>query len=143
MLYGFKARFAQPILDGHKGGTIRVARKIRNEFSGRPGGHARIGERLRLYTGLRTRQCRFIAEKPCCGVAPISLHFEPKPLVHVALSESMRLFFTTPAELDAFAVFDGFANFAELVEFWRSTHGPLTIFDGWHIRWLPLPGEAP
>jgi hypothetical protein len=138
MLYGFKKQFVDPILDGRKGGTIRVTRKGGGD---RPGGHARPGETLHLYYGLRTRQCTKITEKMCIGSVPIAIHFDPKPLVHIALSEQRKMFFSTPAELDAFAVFDGFAAFEELAAFWRATHGPVKIFDGWHIRWLPLPGE--
>lgn len=42
--------------------------------------------------------------------------------------------------LDAFARFDGFACWAEMVAFWRDDRGrdDGPVVAGWHIRWLPL-----
>jgi hypothetical protein len=40
-------------------------------------------------------------------------------------------------DLDAFAAFDGFSSFSEMVDFWAETHAA-EKFHGWHIRWLPL-----
>ena len=45
--YSFKRRFREPILAGSKQQTIRADRKR----------HARRGEALQLYTGMRTTQC--------------------------------------------------------------------------------------
>jgi hypothetical protein len=44
--------------------------------------------------------------------------------------------------LEAFARFDGFDSWSDMAAFWRETHG-VDKFDGWHIRWLPLPPLAP
>lgn len=69
--YSFQGQFAQPILDGVKGSTIRASRKAANRGvhgSARhavTGGHAYPGERLMLYTGMRTKYCRKIADKTC------------------------------------------------------------------------------
>lgn len=67
--YSFQQQFAEPILAGTKGGTIRAQR------SGR--GHARPGEELQLYTGMRTKHCRLICRKPCIAVTRILLGFAP------------------------------------------------------------------
>jgi hypothetical protein len=51
MLLGFKKRFEQPILNGTKVLTMRFPRKH----------PAKIGERLHMYSGLRTPACKLIA----------------------------------------------------------------------------------
>jgi len=53
--YSFKAQFREPILAGTKRQTIRADRKR----------HARLGEALQLYTGMRTRQCKLIGRATC------------------------------------------------------------------------------
>lgn len=67
--YSFQRQFAQPIIDGTKGGTIRAPRRISpttgNHRRAEVGGHAWPGETLYLFTGMRTKQCRKIAEKTC------------------------------------------------------------------------------
>lgn len=142
--YSFQRQFAEPILDGTKGGTIRAPRKIpvrqlvsrRIPLPPRPGGHALAGEPLMLYTGMRTRQCRLIAEKRCLAVEPITLD-----LVHhqVTLHGSAVVFASTD-NLDQFARFDGFEDWPALAAFWRATHSA-EFFEGWHIRWLALPAD--
>ena len=115
--YSFKARFAEPIIAGTKGGTIRAAWKmfdagaVRRDgktFLRHPrrdtGGHARPGEELQLYTGMRTKHCRLIARKTCVAVQPIRLNF-----AHEVVTLADHLL-TTPATLDPFALFDGFAS---------------------------------
>ena len=65
---------------GTKGGTIRAARKrsyYQKPGAHRPAGHARVGEELQLYTGMRTKHCRLIARKTCVAVEPITLVFDP------------------------------------------------------------------
>jgi len=126
--YSFRPRFAEPILEGVKGGTIRGARRR----------HARPGEELQLYTGMRTKRCRLIARKTCLAVEPVALVFE---LSTIWLGE--RLVAKALPELDAFARFDGFASYAELREFWRAEQpaapGQEEHFAGVHVRWLELP----
>jgi hypothetical protein len=136
--YNFKARFAEPILAGTKGGTIRMTRKVPQRIAQfsymghqRPGGHARPGEILQLYTGMRTKQCRRIGERRCASVEPIILKFIQGTVAFPARDE---LF-----DLEVFARFDGFESWPEMAAFFRGKDGLIDEFDGWHIRWLPLP----
>jgi hypothetical protein len=123
--YSFKKQFAEPILDGRKGGTIRADRRR----------HAHPGEELQLYTGMRTKQCRLITRKTCVAVEPITLNFVGFGVGYIICgARCLR----RPPELDAFAAFDGFQNFAEMAEFWAETHAA-DEFHGWHIRWAELP----
>lgn len=137
--YSFRPRFVEPIFDGTKGGTIRAARRAANRgmhSTARAvfGGHAYPGEELQLYTGMRTKHCRLIARKQCLAVEPVELNFE---LRRVLLADDVRMLsLDRPRDLDAFARFDGFADFDEMTVFWRDEG---QVFEGWHIRWLPLP----
>ncbi len=125
--YSFQRQFAQPILDGTKGGTIRADRRR----------HARPGEELQLYTGMRTRQCRLIARKTCLDVDRVRLVFGDRPAV-VIVRPDMMVSIAGRKRLNAFAVFDGFPDWAALAEFWRETHH-VDQFDGVHVRWLEMP----
>lgn len=126
--YGFKERFRDPILDGTKGGTIRADRKR----------HARSGEQLQLYTGMRTKQCKLICRLPCLAVEPLELVLRDPQSVRIG----GRRILVRVDDLHIFAAFDGFRNFSEMIEFWRQEHDDLDTFSGVHIRWLPLPPEV-
>jgi hypothetical protein len=124
--YSFQRRFAEPILAGTKGGTIRADRVRR---------HARPGDELQLYVGMRTKQCRLITRKTCLGCEPITINFASWGSGYVIAGT--RCLQRLP-ELDAFAAFDGFRCFSDMAEFWAATHG-VDRFHGWHIRWLEPP----
>lgn len=67
-LYGFQPQFGPMILNHRKRHTIRPRRK-------RP---TRPGDTLYLYTGLRTKNCKFISEETCEAVDPIVIDPEEK-----------------------------------------------------------------
>lgn len=121
--YSFKAWLRQPILDGTKGGTIRNDRKR----------HARPGEELQLYTGMRTRTCQLIARKICIACDPIRLNLARGRVSLPALDLVLA------CDLDTFARFDGFDDWTALCNFWRAEHDAIREFSGQNIRWLPLP----
>ena len=59
VLYGFKNQFAPLVANGSKVHTIRDYRKDDR--------HAKPGDRLQLYTGLRTKQCKKLLDPdPVC-----------------------------------------------------------------------------
>lgn len=140
--YSFQRQFVEPVLAKTKGGTIRATHKapaehashVRRVRHATTGGHAYPGERLVLYTGMRTKHCRLFAERTCLATTPIKLY-----LSHPRLVELPSVDIHKAADLDRFAVFDGFASFDGLVEFWEQAHPGVEIFDGWHIRWMELP----
>lgn len=119
--YNFQARFAPAVEAGTKRQTIRAHRK--------GGRHARMGEPLQLYTGMRTKQCRKLRDAVCHDVCNI-------------LIESTAVWTFHPHEihtdLDYFARLDGFADWREMREWFAGAHG--LPFNGVLIRWLvPLP----
>lgn len=125
--YSFQPRFEEPILAGTKGGTIRADRKR----------HARPGEEMQLYTGMRSRECRLIARRTCLAIEPIWLWFGREPAVRLGARH-----FANAQDLNDFAGFDGFANWLELERFWRDGYESVWGWEGWHIRWLPLPASV-
>lgn len=124
--YSFKQRFVAPILAGTKRQTVRGARKR----------HARPGEAVQIYTGMRTKHCRLIGRATCLDVLPITFMFSngegsQDDLILCAGLDHL-------GDLDAFARADGFANWAELCAFWRKNHPGVDEFHGVLIRWGDL-----
>lgn len=145
--YSFQPQFVEPIRAGFKGGTIRAARavvgtsRLARARAAATGGHAYPGERMALYCRQRAPSGYLIVEKRCAEVEPILLDIDRERV----LLKGSGLVLCMPDRLSEFARFDGFGDFGELADFWRRTHhiGRETpgrgVFDGWHIRWLPLP----
>lgn len=118
--YNFQARFADAVERGTKRQTIRAPRK--------DGRHARPGDALQLYTGMRTKQCRKLRDAVCHDACSI-------------LIEADKIWTFKPQELhldlDKFARWDGFADWQEMREWFEAAHG--LPFRGVMIRWLVPP----
>jgi hypothetical protein len=125
--YSFKPRFAEPIQSGLKRQTIRSERKR----------HATVGERLQLFTGMRTRQCtKIIADPICTNVRPIMIQWSNGSLDSVCVlpqtlgrGDKIEAFqpwgdFAKPdATFDNFARYDGFRNCADMAAFLEAEYG--------------------
>lgn len=125
--YSFQRRFAPAIAAYYKRQTIRGDRKR----------HAQPGEDLQLFTGMRTAQCRKIIPDPLCtGVAPILIRFTLFGWIEQIWVEDDEI-----ADLDAFAILDGFEGADDMARFWFEQHkvkdGPLRVFTGQLIQWKP------
>lgn len=111
----FKEQFADAIETGRKRQTVRLGRK-------RP---IQTGDRLILYTGMRTKQCRKLREVTCQGVYRIVIEENETIRINgVAL---------TPPERVSFARADGFASVGRFLAFFRQRYG--LPFEGIIIRW--------
>ncbi len=123
--YNFQKRFAEPIKTGAKSHTIRKNGKRR---------HARPGESLQLYTGMRTSSCKKILEPDPVCVFCKSIRID----VGAAVINSIALdgFCIHSLELHAFAIADGFKSLADMHAFWIDFHGP-GVFEGSMIGWEP------
>lgn len=134
--YSFKRQFVAPIQVGlgtieripgteyaPKRQTIRAYRKR----------HARPGEEIQLYCGMRTKHCFLIGRARCTSVDGILLRFGIGKISvdnYPAIRED--------DELDIFAQADGFKDFAEMAAFWHEEYGQ-DHFEGIIIKWEPLP----
>ena len=113
----FSGRFADLVASKTKRQSIRADKTARY----------RTGRALQLYTGMRTKACRkltmvdpVIIESVYCAVRPdyLTLGGPGYPKI----------------DMDEFAALDGFANYAELVQWFQDTYKQPT-FIGHCIRW--------
>jgi hypothetical protein len=149
--YSFKERFIAPITKGlgrefiegwgspipvradiqPKRQTIRAIGKRR---------HARAGEILQLYYGMRTKQCRSIGVARCVAAYPISMKLGKRSIA-VLIDDGTPIGFAVVGDVvDDFAQADGFANADQMLEFWRKEHPGITDFKGVLIKWDPIHG---
>jgi len=114
--YNFKKRFAPLIISGAKPHTIRGHRKR----------HARPGEAMQLYTGMRTKHCiKLLDPDPIC----VSV----KPIVISESSIQLDGLLLLGNQVDRLAEADGFETIDEFFKFFRDTHG--LPFEGVLIEW--------
>ncbi|MGE4293315.1 MAG: hypothetical protein AB7E32_14035 [Desulfovibrio sp.] len=117
--YNFQAKFAPLVESGEKRQTIRAIGKRR---------HARPGERVQLYTGMRTKACRKLVtpDPVCTKVLPIRMEKNQQGGLNVDL-DGVAVNALRTAEAD------GFRTAHEMLEFFERTHG--LPFEGVLIRW--------
>lgn len=125
--YSFQKQFVEPILDGTKRHTIRANRFGRSR-------HARPGEALQLYYGMRTKHCRKIADATCATVLPI-LIYRPSGLILGVNIDGVAV-----QDLEAFARSDGFESLAAMSQFWTAKHGHGSSHET-IVTWHPLPTQ--
>lgn len=126
--YSFNLRFEMAIREGWKTQTIRAGRKR----------HARPGEMLQLFCGMRTANCRkIVADVRCLDVTPLRIDFDASGLI-IAIQNDRALV----PDLEAFAISDGFTGIDDMSVFWGRAHGLMNRFDGVLIDWA-APVERP
>lgn len=137
--YSFHPQFVDPISAGLEPGPWVPGMK-RQTIRGDRRRHARPGEIVQLYTGMRTRQCRLIGTATCTAVLPITLYLYPPDeggLVSVRDPGGLYVLHTA-GQLDWFARCDGFAGWVAMVGWWRTAHPDVSAFLGTVITWEPL-----
>lgn len=126
--YSFQRRFATPIKLGLKTQTIRGPRNR----------HARPGELIQLYTGLRTKAAaKICSDTRCVRVDPIHLRFSPALGGAPVLLSAVDIDGFRVSDLDHFARLDGFKGRRDMSAFWVQQHGPMAEFRGVLIIWEP------
>lgn len=146
--YSFKRRFVEPIRAGlglplsaeafaagmdefgnvparprPKRQTIRAIGKRR---------HARPGETLQLYHGMRSRDCFKIGEARCVSITSIHINVKKH-----SMPTSIDGVHVVGGRLRDFAREDGFDHAEDMHAFWIEEHG-LGLFAGVLIKWEPL-----
>lgn len=121
----FKERFAEDVEIGVKRQSVRAHRK-----DGKP--HAKVGDMLKLYTGMRTKKCRLLGEAEVVDIADVRI--EPTQMyINGTLLFSALFSRDDPMTDDEFAQADGFGGFMDMVDFFQEVHG--LPFEGVVIRW--------
>jgi hypothetical protein len=145
--YSYKARFVAPIrvglglpvLDLHyelggylPGQPIRPKRQTIRANGRRR--HARPGETLQHYHGMRTTKCFKIGDARCKDVADVRLYIHAE-WIEIKGEADLR----KGRQLDAFARDDGFDDWTAMRTFWREEHDGkhLGPFVGVLIKWEP------
>lgn len=118
-----------------KNQTIRAIGKRR---------HARPGDELQHYIGMRTKQCELIGRARCTASLWIIIWFGSKPGDMTIQIEGRGIL--TPRALRRFAQDDGFYSPRDMWDFWMEEHGtkkePLRKWRGVLIMWKPIEGKA-
>lgn len=126
--YNFRKNFAADISSGRKVMTIR------------PGLRCHPGDRLQLYTGMRTRYCHKLADAVCTHIMPVTIERKQMSLNGKPLRKGgpwRELF----ADKDDFAQQDGFADYTALADWLENHYGHLPC-SGFVVRWrLARPDE--
>ncbi len=124
--YSFMVRFADAVATGRKRQTVRANRKR----------HARPGERLQLYAGMRTKHCRKLVADPVCrSVEAIRIDVRQDGRLAIGITgPSGRERSLTSRDRQRFAEADGFASQADMHAFWAAAHG-YGLFEGVLISW--------
>ena len=124
--YNFRQEFAGDVADLVKRQTIRADGKRR---------HARPGELLQLYTGMRTKGCRklVLPDPPCKSTEPIAIDFNYYSEGEYGITATVSGKRLTDQELEALAQADGFENVDAMHWFFCTTHR--VPFRGTLIKW--------
>lgn len=144
--YSFKRRLVNPIRVGlcldpifqigkhevsEMEAPIRPKRQtIRAEGKRR---HARPGEIVQLYHGMRTKQCFKIGDGRCTSVALITMEIGTHTLFIRIDGEQIG-----SGYIHDFARADGFEHSEDMLAFWHAEHPDVFRFKGVLIKWEPL-----
>jgi len=141
--YSFNASFVEQVQSGAKCQTVRLPRKR----------HARPGEPVQLFTGMRTRACRKLVDPDpiCAGVDDIEIRFADHTIASIEIN---GVPLGNAQMLEDFAIADGFGHRASLLlphepfpasyiftRWWAQTH-PGSVFHGVVVRWSSAQSEV-
>ena len=104
----------EKVEDGRKLSTIRKKQR------------AKVGDKLQLYTGQRTKSCRKLRDAVCVGTAKIEITEEMPWFLSFVNGD------VNPTRKPLHEQ-EGFRNVAEFVDFFRKTYG--LPFVGWLHAW--------
>ena len=111
--FNFRPEFVEQIETGSKVQTIRATKRCEP------------GDRMQLYTGQRTRQCRMIAEKVCSVTDYV--HLAPDGITLGNVTKH-------PPTWDEFARLDGFADYGQMLTWFQRQYGSAHFIGTVH-RW--------
>lgn len=123
--YDFKARFADQVKNLEKRQTIRARGKRRPPC---------VDDPLMLYTGMRTQNCRKLADVVCTSVEPISISIRSRTVQMLVLRGRVPMWATLlDHEIEVLAKADGFDSAESFFAWFAETHGD--TFSGYVIKW--------
>jgi hypothetical protein len=128
----YKGRFVDYVeagLNENAKPTDRIKRQTIRNFRKYP---VKPGDTLYHYYAQRTKWCRKLGESICKSADQITIRANSVRIKH---ANGVHII-TNKGSLDAFAYADGFANWREMIRWWKLTHGPKCFpFTGQLIMW--------
>lgn len=121
----FQRRFADDVELGIKRQSARAHR-----VDGRA--HCKVGDVLKLYTGMRTKQCRLLGEADVISVSSIEIFGTEMKIDGHLLHATLHSRDDEQTD-NEFAKADGFESFMDMADWFQNTHG--LPFKGVVIRW--------
>lgn len=125
----FKKQFADDVECGRKKRSIRAPRK--------DGRNPKRGDKLQLYTGMRTKSCRKLGDAVCVRVRPVQIDHMGVKIDGKSLYAGNAPAYQgspDPNSWDGdFARADGFDSFPDMADFFEKEHG--LPFQGFLIEW--------
>ena len=116
--FNFMECFADDVERGIKRGSIRAKKKCN------------VGDKIQLYTGQRTKQCRKLGDAVCTGIIPIRVTDDCPWSMDMDNKEGEIIF----DDVRLFHQMDGFKNAKEFVDFFRKHYG--LPFNGYYHQWI-------
>ena len=136
--YNFQSQFAPKVAALEKLQTIRP----RFNKNGKERRHARAGENVQLYQGMRSRECRKLVtpDPVCLGAWPITIDaFETHPggmtLAAFPCADAQFAAYSGFKIDEGFARADGFRSVEAMLDWFDKTHG--FPFEAMLIMWHP------
>ena len=124
--------FIDKILSGEKRQTIRKASA--------KWANVKAGDKLTLYEGLRTKQCRKLGEAVVESITPIEIKSEKRMIAGI-WGEVMMGVYLTCEEIEKLAQDDGFYYISDFLKFFNSHYGE--HFVGNIIKWRDFVPQTP
>ena len=144
--YSYKKRFVPNIRAGlgiategdavwvYDGGITRAPTPKRQTIRADRKRHARPGEELQHYCGMRTKHCFLIGRARCTSTDSI--------LIKIGMDADLGFRIAgknlPDRDAEAFAHADGFGSIEDMWLFWKEEHEAVSHFGGVLIRWEPL-----
>lgn len=122
--YSFMRRFADLVESDTKPHTIRD--------NNRNGRHAKDGDDLQLYTGMRTKSCRKLRDAKCVGVYEIDIQYP-----HVRILISVGWLKLSRGEINQLAIGDGFDSVDDFFDYFKEKRDRVLILwrrPGWLMQ---------
>ena len=129
----FKAKFAHAIASGKKRQTIRPLGKRKYKR----------GEKVYLYTGQRTKNCRLLGTAIIVDVRNIEIKNDISPAIVRIQGVDGIPYQMDEITLDLYAKHDGFSSVADFLNFFKDLYGD--VFRGQEITWRdfnPISGRS-